>query len=270
MAQNKVVKSPQAGEKGIASRTRALLSASIERHLKTYAAAAAGIGFLAIANPATAQVVYTPAKIDFTNGDLFLDLNCGPSIQFWLADVLETSTYGGTRELALNGSTYASVLEDSKGPSVLAKGATVGPGQNFVNAFQNERVMATAYHFVYYFSYNGVGGNWANAQSGYLGLKFNILGQAHYGWAEFGVKAQVDRHRVQHMDARLLGYAYESIPNVGIAAGDKSGGSSEASFPSASAPAAGTLSALALGAPKVGRCPDFEPHGSARRKRPLH
>ncbi|HZQ70729.1 MAG TPA: hypothetical protein VFA68_19535 [Terriglobales bacterium] len=264
MAQNEFLQKPQPSEKGMASRAKALLSASIERHLKTYAAAAAGIGLLAVAGPAAAQVVYTPAKIDFTNGDLFLDLNCGPSIQFWVADVLETSTYGGTREFALNGSTYASVLEDSKGPAVLPKGATVGPGQNFVNAFQNERVMATAYHFVYYFSYNGVGGNWANAQNGYLGLKFNILGQAHYGWAEFSVKAQVDRRRVQHVDARLLGYAYESAPNVAITTGDKAGGGSSSS---AGAPAAGTLSALALGAPKAGRCPDFEPHGSTRSKR---
>ena len=266
MAQTGSSHKSQRSQQKLTSRSPIPLSSSMEGHLKKYAIAAAGLGFLTLANAADGQVVYTPARMDVSNGDFFLDLNCGPSIQYWLADVLETSTYGGTRELALNGSTYASVLEDSKGPALLAKGASIGPGQNFVNAFQKERVMASAYHIIYYFSYNGVGGNWANAQNGYLGLKFNIQGQAHYGWAEFSVKAQVDRRRVQHIDARLLGYAYEATPNVPITAGDKSGGSSSASS-SASAAVPGTLSAWALGSSKVGRCPDYEPFGSGPRKR---
>jgi hypothetical protein len=56
------------------------------------------------------------------------------------------------------------------------------------------------------------GGLWLNAQHRYLGLKFVISGQIHYGWARLNVASCCS--------ATLTGYAYETIPNKRILTGD--------------------------------------------------
>ena len=255
--------------KNVSSRTMAPLSVPLEKHLKTYAmtAAAAGVGLLSTALPADAQVVYTPAHIKITDGDLFLDLNCGPRVNFWLADRFEVSSYGGVvRELTLNGGINASVIEDSHGPAALPPGSVVGSSRTFTNVHQNERIMAQAFQLPYYNT--GVSGNWANVKQAYLGLKFDIKGQVHYGWAEFNANAALGNHNQLLADATLLGYAYEATPNQSIKTGQKSGAASNASTPGAPAPQPGTLQALARGAASQGGCPDYEPHGAARPRRP--
>lgn len=245
-------------------RTAVSLSAQLEQHLKSYtvAAAAAGVGLLSLVPPAQAQVVYSPASIQVTDGDLFLNFNCGPGNQFWVVNRFEGfSNYGGSaRELELNGSLNASVMEDGNGPLALPAGSVVGSSRVFTNAYQNEQVMASAYRFVYYITYTGAKGNWRQAKRAYLGLKFEIQGQVHYGWAEFSVNATVP-NRV-HVNATLLGYAYEATPNQSIMTGQISG--TNAGF----VPQAGTLAALALGAPSRGGCPDHETHSTPTRRRP--
>jgi hypothetical protein len=52
----------------------------------------------------------------------------------------------------------------------------------------------------------------------YLGLKFSIHGQTHFGWARFN--ATVDRHRVFAM---LTGYAYETAANKPTVTGKTKG-----------------------------------------------
>jgi hypothetical protein len=248
----------------VPNRTMAPLSFPLEKHLKTYAmtAAVAGVGLLSPALPADAQVVYTTANIKITDGDLFLDFNCGPRVNFWLADRIEGTLYGGAaRELALNGGINASVIEDSNGPAALPLGSVVGPSRTFTNAHRNERIMAEAYQFAYS---SGVYGNWVNVPQAYLGLKFDIQGQIHYGWAEFRVNAST---RALRVDATLLGYAYELTPNQSIKTGQKSGADDNASMPGAPAPQPGTLQALAQGAARQGGCPDYETHQSGRRGR---
>jgi hypothetical protein len=243
-------------------RTTAPLSSPLEKHLKTYAmtAATAGVGLLSTALPADAQVVYTSANIKITEGDLFLDFNCGPRVNFWIADHAEFSTYGVVRELTLNGGIDASVIEDSHGPAALPPDSVVGSSRTFTNAHKNERIMAEAYQFAY--SGTGVSGNWANVKQAYLGLKFDIQGQIHYGWAEFSVNASA--HGPMPVNATLLGYAYEATPNQSIKTGQKSGmGSDSGSL----MPQPGTLPALAQGVARKSGCPDYEPQQSGRHRR---
>lgn len=243
-------------------RTVTSLPASVERRLTAYslAAAAAGVGFLAL--PAHAQVIYTPASIQLNNGDMFLDLNCGPHLNFWMANRFEGfSNYGGSaRELELNGSLNGSVMEDSNGPLALPAGSVVGSSRTFTNAHANEQVMASAYKFVYYYTYTGVRGNWPNTKHAFLGLKFEIQGQVHYGWAEFSVTATVKNRRQAAINATLEGYAFEATPNQSIMTGQTSGGSAG----NALVPPPGTLSSLALGAQNGGSCPDHENSNSSR------
>src|SRR5262249_10128254 len=57
---------------------------------------------------------------------------------------------------------------------------------------------------------------------GYLGLEFRSNGEIHYGWAEVDVYARFDS-TTGTMHADLVGYAYETIPNQSIKAGQTTG-----------------------------------------------
>jgi hypothetical protein len=65
-------------------------------------------------------------------------------------------------------------------------------------------------------------GPWANGGKGstnrYLGLKFKISGQFHYGWARLTVVTPAHGG----WTATLTGYAYETVANKGILAGQTS------------------------------------------------
>jgi hypothetical protein len=64
-------------------------------------------------------------------------------------------------------------------------------------------------------------GPWANDGKGvndrYLGLRFVINSEIHYGWARFNVRIW------NAIFATLTGYAYETIPNKSIIAGRTKG-----------------------------------------------
>jgi len=60
-------------------------------------------------------------------------------------------------------------------------------------------------------------GPWHGAQNRYLGLKFLVKGQVHYGWARLSVS------KIFPFTATLTGYAYETIPNKSIVAGKTHG-----------------------------------------------
>ena len=74
--------------------------------------------------------------------------------------------------MRMNGTLYGSVIEDSKGPMALPAGSVVGSSRTFVNAYKKEQIMASAYKSIYYRTYLGVRGNFANSKLAYLGLKF--------------------------------------------------------------------------------------------------
>jgi hypothetical protein len=91
------------------------------------------------------------------------------------------------------------------------------------------------------------GGQWANVKNRYLGLKFHIDGQTHYGWARLSVGGK------QPLAALLTGYAYETTANAPITTGKTSGTDSASlaptDFGTDASPA--TLGTLALGAPAL-------------------
>jgi hypothetical protein len=98
-------------------------------------------------------------------------------------------------------------------------------------------------------------GQWANDGQGlaneYLGLKFTINGEVHFGWARITVKTGTGFG----FTARLTGYAYETIPNMAIVAGRRKSPHDGIGAPNASvaapAPEPITLGMLALGAPAL-------------------
>jgi hypothetical protein len=54
-------------------------------------------------------------------------------------------------------------------------------------------------------------GPWVNKTNRYLGLKFVINGQDHYGWARLST--------THSLTGSLTGYAYETVPNKQILEG---------------------------------------------------
>ena len=59
-------------------------------------------------------------------------------------------------------------------------------------------------------------GKWNNVKNRYLGVRFQIDGKTHYGWARFSVEVQKPRYVIT---ATLTGYAYETTQKKEIRAG---------------------------------------------------
>ena len=58
-------------------------------------------------------------------------------------------------------------------------------------------------------------GPWARATNRYLGLKFTIKGEVHYGWARLSASNFLNK-------VVLTGYAYETVLNKSLKAGQTS------------------------------------------------
>jgi hypothetical protein len=230
-----------------ASETSLVLSQSLQRRLNMYAlaASAAGVSMLALAQPSEAKVVFTKTNQTIGNNGVYnLDLNNDGTVDFliqewnlggWSSDnaLLADPAFGN----AVVG--YKHVLA-----AALPFGAPIGPQQPFVAGGANGEVMVSITHFTTGGT-SYVHGYWANVKNRYLGLKFQINGHTHYGWARLSVL-----RRAFHLTAVLTGYAYETVANQEIRAGQTSGGGDDA-FVAPNSPtsdASSSLGALALGA----------------------
>ena len=97
-------------------------------------------------------------------------------------------------------------------------------------------------------------GQFANGGKGvrdrYLGLKFVINGQTHYGWARFSVS--IPNAKVLNYTAILTGYAYETEPHMPIVAGQQTTAVTTGSLlPESLNTAAQSLGMLARGADAI-------------------
>ena len=220
-------------------RTPSRLSDSVHHQLNMYAlaASAAGVGVLALAKPAEAKIVYTPAhKQIVLNHPLLLDVNHDGKTDFtfsWI-NFQACGGYDGSCPGSLlqilerfDNRFYGppwGVVASSKGtwpgwPAALRAGVRVGvPGQRFGASSEMAAVTARSCSGSrcrgghYYF------GPWeipAVPKNHYLGFKFLISGKYHYGWARIAFDHPVD--------AVLTGYAYETIANKPIVTGKTKG-----------------------------------------------
>jgi hypothetical protein len=207
-------------------RTSSPLSESVQHKLNLYAlaASAAGVGLLAFSQTAEAQIVFTPAHVRLpSNQDFFLDLNNDGINDF----KFHASTYDGDCRLnaakscvSVDGAflwLYPQAAGNAVvGPaSALASGVRIGPRQAF-NSGSVETMGYVRYNFGLHY-----GGAWADSgktvNAHYLGLKFVVNGETHYGWARFNVR--IFRQPESKLYAVLTGYAYETVPNKPILTG---------------------------------------------------
>jgi hypothetical protein len=181
------------------------------------AASAAGVGVLALAQPAQASVVYTPANQRIgANGVYNLDLNHDETVDF----LIQQWNYGNwpsNNQLLADPAVGNGVLGKQITASALMAGASIGPNQDFIAGGNNGEVMLSITHFTTGGT-SFVHGPWNNVRNRYLGLKFQIDGEPHYGWARLSVQRQA-----YHFTVLLTGYAYETLPNTAIKAGQTTG-----------------------------------------------
>jgi hypothetical protein len=202
-------------------RTPSKLAESLHRRLNAYAlvASAAGIGVLALGLPAEAKIVYTPAHVPIVEngGPVKLDLNHDGITDFTFSNFCGCSAHMPaileifTRQ-SLNG-VWESQSRFGSLPAALKAGVRVGSNKAFKPA--DSQYMALA------FPTGTSGGFWAGSHRAYLGLKFQINGKTHYGWARLTVKTDAEIPPV--IKATLTGYAYETTPNKPIITGKTKG-----------------------------------------------
>ena len=221
-------------------------STNVERLVQSYvlATTAAGCGVLAFSSIADAKVIYTPSNIPITeNGGLIpLDLNNDGTVDFQFSN-FSYSTHG-------NGNFWLKIMPgqasneiwsfQSKGhlcAAALPVRRYVGPKGKFKVDLASGLFLANAGHNTQSGTYFGP---WSKIETAYLGLKFVIQGQIHYGWARIKFPAPGD-----WLSPTLSGYAYESIPNKPLKTGQKKGLAADMV---SVVPQSGTLGALARGA----------------------
>jgi len=188
-------------------RTPSRLSDSIHHQLNLYAlaAGAAGVGVLALAQPAEAKIIYTPAHI--TIGPHFtyqLDLNRDGIYDFWIFNLSATTTpwWDYVRAKPLN-SGNGIWVQGARGTFAAALPAGVRVGADKARFAGGTPLMAIG-------GYPGSSwtssGPWKNVSNRYLGLKFLIKRKPHYGWARLSVRIVKP-----YVYAALTGYAYETL-----------------------------------------------------------
>jgi len=264
MSNKKISKGKLSGH----SRPIVRLGPQMEKALSSYASAAlaASVGLMAIARSAEAKIVYTPAniRIRVDGGPVFLDLNHDGIADFILSNVFQSATESrasfATLLVSASGVMRNQVLGQGgayRFASALKAGYAVGAKKS---RFQKsptavmERLivdwgpMDRPAQKYYYCSTWSPGcksyksGQWLYKTNRYVGLKFVIKGQIHYGWARFTVTRTSKRQGDNSITAILTGYAYETIPNKPIITGKTHGPDAVLSD---SAP--GSLGRLALG-----------------------
>jgi hypothetical protein len=201
--------------------TPSKLSESVHRHLSLYAlaATAAGVGLLALAEPSEAKIIYTKThQVIGTNGFYGLDLNHDGIIDFLIQERGYPFSSSGSNGLGAKEAFGNGVRGNNFLAFALSKGAPIGPRQNFINTTNSfGEVMFQAGC-----SADGgcsTEGQWNGVSNRYLGLKFQIGEKTHYGWARLNVAIQAGHNIV----ATLTGYAYETVGNKTIRAGQTSG-----------------------------------------------
>jgi hypothetical protein len=230
-------------EKTGKKRNQTRLRPRLEKNLWAYAAmaSAAGVGMLASAPAAQAKIVYTPEHFVFL-GAYALDLNHDGIVDFNLVPGKTANIAGSSRASYLSVchiasrcvSASSSMEEPNKdntvrissgsGALALPAGAKIADGEKFQAPGLGALMVVRNYYSVSSSTKAQFWrGPWANGGKGstnrYLGFKFKINGQFHYGWARLSVSTPAHGPYT----ATLTGYAYETTPNKGIVAGQKSG-----------------------------------------------
>jgi hypothetical protein len=237
------------------------VAAILERKLAAYAAAAsaAGVATVALSQAAQARIIYTPTQVTIFNSSNYLVLNDQGIANFLLSNQYATFS-GGLRRagtLMVEAIGRKSFVETSASARSVRAAAALYAGDRIPPAGGSHGMKPGGYLLKFWEmdqaakkdhrnkrllmdpsaprpgGGSGYSGKWQNATDRYLGLKFQINGKTHYGWARLSVQGH-------HCVGLLTGYAYETVPGKAIIAGKTSG-------PDVVTMAPSTLGKLAMG-----------------------
>jgi hypothetical protein len=165
------------------------LSRPLEHQLKPYMlmASAAGVGMLALAQPAEGRIVYTPVHKQIgPNQTLALDLTHDGKADFILWQFSFCNTDFCRSQLLVRPTGDGLGAEGHYARSsgwgwayALNKGSRIGRGQPFSARYIVAAISSECLGF----------GFWCDVKNRYLGLEFKTHGKTHYGWARLSVKA---------------------------------------------------------------------------------
>jgi hypothetical protein len=246
----------------------ARLSRSVHHQLNMYAlaASAAGVSLLALVGSAEGKIVHKVVNQKLPiNDEFLLDLN-NDTLNDFAFRLYSANGVGWPRvlhSLGVNGLRGNGILDflshTHQCAKALPRGAKVGPSDRF----DTKAVMGWAYYAFQFGS--GSFCTWQKVTTqAFVGFKFSIAGQTHFGWARFGGISLGVR---QSAAATFIDYAYETIPNKTIVTGQTkerneiSAGSNPAAL---STPTRGpaTLGVLAMGSPALSVWRREEPVGA--------
>ncbi|MBL7882690.1 MAG: T9SS type A sorting domain-containing protein [Bacteroidia bacterium] len=194
-------------------------NSTLNKKLKSYSALAGTL--IAAGSTADAQIVYTNVNPDVTltlagTATYNLDLDNGGVIDFILATGSDTYMYNGTFPVPYN---YAIVA-----PNPVTTNAISGDADNNAIAhslndpidnnltWNDQSVSPIQYLGVTIPLISYTVGNFPGTTDKYIGFKFDLAGQTHYGWARVDVSALSNQ-------IVLKDYAYDATPNTPIPAG---------------------------------------------------
>jgi hypothetical protein len=205
------------------SKTSRDLSPTTREKLSMYAlaAGAAGVSMLALTQVSQAKIIYTPAHVPILGprGLYRLDLNHDGVVDFKITNTTNYNTdqafwdlfaKAGAGNAVIGTFVYRGFPPDAR---AMNSGSQIGASQKF---FAGAAKMASFYVGGGGYSAHG---NWPHATDRYLGVKFQIGSETHYGWARFTVQTYGKPVRI---DAELTGYAYETVADTPIIAGQTS------------------------------------------------
>jgi hypothetical protein len=252
------------------------LPEALNRHLRDYAeaakgtsraeatcflsgvtASAVGLGILALPPSGNAEVVYTPANqsVNEQARKLPIDFNHDGIADASLSVQGYCNSGSGFRECF--GSIFAIGLQGNAAMTSgggFASAAKIGKIIGHQDHFQDFPEMARGrsdFNAFNQTSSHTSKGPWVNVKVRYLGFKFKIDGETHYGWARLTTQGFPG-----YPSARLTGYAYETVANRPIVAGIESSSAAAKMAPQDNGGAAAqqrgnyaSLGMLAAGAP---------------------
>jgi hypothetical protein len=192
------------------------MNSSLRKKLKAYSLAAGSLTAAAVQG----QITYTDISPDVnlsgpSNYNLDMDNNGQPELQFIFytyADSLISTTLNYQvifNSTATLGNLYQNMIPF---PTALNSGDSIRPSApdwrdtSIYGGNQYLAVVST------YGSQTSTFGNWLGVTDKYVGIRFNINNQPHYGWIRLTVGATANQIIVKD-------FAYRTTPGIGLTAG---------------------------------------------------
>lgn len=194
------------------------------KYKKLIAYSSAALGFIALNNDVSAQVIYTNIDPDENiglSGQLQLDINDDGSIDIGFdAYLAQSSTYSYwqgwstfTEGEYFYLSNFSAVVGTPSNPNLAANlqpGDIIG--ESAIWNTNNEINFAGLNLNTY--SYVEIIDGW-NKQNNYIGVKFQAAGQTHYGWVRLSID-NLSNNVAELPKLIIQDYAYEATPNTPI------------------------------------------------------